>query len=253
MPVRVPPPARGWPRSLHHHGRLLCGSPARAGMAPTIETTNFALVWFPRPRGDGPGYSGRLGDLATVPPPAWGWPRRGLREAYAAAGSPARAGMAPPVAPWRGRTARFPRPRGDGPGAPALLPDSIMVPPPARGGPWRLKSSHASAGVPPNTWGWPRRNDAVVHSISFLTNVTQRWENGGGMSSTSTVAHCPTRTGESSTDALRGHKRRGRHECISPFYICFSSIIYFNSFVLTNTSSILKSSSLITGGRHGSF
>jgi hypothetical protein len=222
-------------------------------MAPRIHPDHAGRVRFPRPRGDGRGLYTITGDYFVVPPPARGWPPQSKPPISPSYGSPARVGMAPPVAPWRGRTARFPRPRGDGPGAPALLPDSIMVPPPARGGPWRLKSSHASAGVPPNTWGWPRRNDAVVHSISFLTNVTQRWENGCGMSSTSTVAHCPTRTGESSTDALRGHKRRGRHECISPFYICFSSIIYFNSFVLTNTSSILKSSSLITGGRHGSF
>ena len=50
----APPPARGWPLGLEYASGAVCGSPARAGMAPRSFATHRRCCWLPRPRGDGP-------------------------------------------------------------------------------------------------------------------------------------------------------------------------------------------------------
>ena len=48
----VPPPTRGWPLCAGRGGRASDGSPAHAGMAPTIGSAGVPRDGFPRPLGD---------------------------------------------------------------------------------------------------------------------------------------------------------------------------------------------------------
>ena len=90
----VPPPARGWPPIRNAAVRSSTGSPARAGMARPIVIPPRNFMRFPRPRGDGPPID-TLSAIATVPPPARGWPLLTPGDVVFLGGSPARAGMAP--------------------------------------------------------------------------------------------------------------------------------------------------------------
>jgi hypothetical protein len=87
-------PARGWPCRLQRLRWYLSGSPARAGMIPSVSHPASSAQWFPRLRGDGPGLHAKRvrqsefprlrGDGPSmclnfagshwVPPPARGWP-----------------------------------------------------------------------------------------------------------------------------------------------------------------------------------
>ena len=111
----VPPPTRGWPLFGHSVRVSHGGSPAHAGMAPERLCWCSSWTGFPRPRGDGPTARGLRSLAGPVPPPTRGWPRLGPVCSMTAPGSPAHAGMAPPITTrfWLGT--RFPRPRGDGP------------------------------------------------------------------------------------------------------------------------------------------
>ncbi len=93
----------------------------------------FKCRWFPRPRGDGPTQAERQRTRRKVPPPTRGWSRAAVLKDEKAGGSPAHAGMVPPQAASAARSARFPRPRGDGPPFIFSNMPSNMVPPPTRG------------------------------------------------------------------------------------------------------------------------
>ncbi len=88
---------------------------------------------FPRPRGDGPYLTARVGHSTPVPPPTRGWSLSILAGRPSMGGSPAHAGMV--RSPTRGgrRAARFPRPRGDGPSTGTSRTGRKRVPPPTRG------------------------------------------------------------------------------------------------------------------------
>jgi hypothetical protein len=132
---RVPPPARGWPLCRSFPLRVRPGSPARAGMAPSPIPPSCVPAGFPRPRGDGPLKQHAVYNEGEVPPPARGWPRRLHLGHRRADGSPARAGMAPLWTSTPARSARFARPRGDGPLTAQCVAMLERVPPPARGWP----------------------------------------------------------------------------------------------------------------------
>src|SRR6266567_2013494 len=72
--LEVSPPARGWSHAIR---------------CPP------ASIRFPRPRGDGPRYSGRLQAGHRVSPPARGWSLLDLGKIRVQLGFPARAGMVP--------------------------------------------------------------------------------------------------------------------------------------------------------------
>ena len=91
----APPPTRGW--TLADGIALLqrYGSPAHAGMDPPIGLAYVAIKRLPRPRGDGPELTGRIGALTEAPPPTRGWTRLCGVHGRRVEGSPAHAGMDP--------------------------------------------------------------------------------------------------------------------------------------------------------------
>ena len=155
-PDLVPPPARGWSRRVVSFPHPPLGSPASAGMVPTIASIAGGCSGFPRQRGDGPFSEIRRLWALSVPPPARGWSLGERRLRVLAIGSPASAGMVPPTHAAAPAAARFPRQRGDGPCSGTVRVTSLRVPPPARG--WSLvcdgrrksrTGSPASAGMVP--------------------------------------------------------------------------------------------------------
>ncbi len=159
----VPPPTRGWPRFEGVLRATGNGSPAHAGMAPLCWTSGRGPSRFPRPRGDGPPRSHQQGEPHEVPPPTRGWPLQLRRRPHHYRGSPAHAGMAPPLGNGLAARCRFPRPRGDGPWVQRNFDDGQLVPPPTRGWPPTARTtraivpgSPAHAGMAPMSVSWIR-------------------------------------------------------------------------------------------------
>ena len=71
----------------------MADSPARAGMDPTIESTDQDGTSFPRTRGDGPWKKEVVGAIAGLPPHARGWTSSLFGPLADDRASPARAGM----------------------------------------------------------------------------------------------------------------------------------------------------------------
>ena len=141
---------------------------------------------FPRPRGDGLVIAAVAMDPNAVPPPTRGWPvQASVSAAYPAvppptrgwpqhpaccfchcSGSPAHAGMAPPM--WKSckRWLRFPRPRGDGPAYVEKLQALVAGPPPTRGWPLsRAETIKAIAGSPAHA-GMAPQAEQIGHDAS---------------------------------------------------------------------------------------
>ena len=91
---------------------------------------------FPRASGDGPWGAMRLCWCALFPPRERGWSRRHRYIDQAAAVSPARAGMVPPVGVFALVQTSFPRASGDGPEQVREFYAIAMFPPRERG--WSL-------------------------------------------------------------------------------------------------------------------
>ncbi len=140
----APPHPRGWTRGRAGKAGSGRGSPAPAGMDPTLVCRAITPVRLPRTRGDGPCVHNEI--VETM------------------GGSPAPAGMDPTRSArcWLG--SRLPRTRGDGPaGGPAHEP-AVAAPPHPRG--WTLRGeqrqevphgSPAPAGMDPmSTTSWTR-------------------------------------------------------------------------------------------------
>ena len=155
----VPPPARGWSPLGDRAGGRHPGSPARAGMVPSLSPRHSILLRFPRPRGDGPTEAQAGPAAERVPPPARGWSNETFKSRYQRGGSPARAGMVPCARRCWGRTAGFPRPRGDGPCIRRAACAAWKVPPPARG--W----SRRMVSLPAGGEGSPARAGMVRFSM----------------------------------------------------------------------------------------
>ena len=91
----APPPARGWTRKPHLLAGRSIGSPACAGMDPSMTSIAFAASWLPRLRGDGPSDGGFFFVGSLAPPPARGWTQMVEFRRQRRSGSPACAGMDP--------------------------------------------------------------------------------------------------------------------------------------------------------------
>ena len=129
----VSPPTRGWTPDRARALRRWIGFPAHAGMDPSPTTASAPFARFPRPRGDGPQRAEKEGSNERVSPPTRGWTEAAGRDAHAAEGFPAHAGMDPNGASVRRDRLRFPRPRGDGPVEIASYTFPYQVSPPTRG------------------------------------------------------------------------------------------------------------------------
>ena len=130
---RVSPPTRGWTLTPACSAEGSPGFPAHAGMDRSPPMSCVVRPWFPRPRGDGPGQAAfAIGEL-EVSPPTRGWTVARMAADHRRAGFPAHAGMDHhSVCPCR-PTARFPRPRGDGPCSCMPSRNGVAVSPPTRG------------------------------------------------------------------------------------------------------------------------
>ncbi len=85
-------------------------------------------------------------------------------------GSPAHAGMAPPLIMSFTAGLRFPRTRGDGPALALLRWPLTLVPPHTRGWPPKClprlaTRTRSSKAVPPHTRGWPRAGFAAARLL----------------------------------------------------------------------------------------
>src|SRR6266700_999275 len=105
-------------------------------MVPELDESLKPTDRFPRPRGDGPSTPTASHLWSPVSPPARGWSVHMTSADHCAEGFPARAGMVLLGVPRIRRSARFPRPRGDGPEWIPGKPMTGEVSPPARG--WSL-------------------------------------------------------------------------------------------------------------------
>ena len=129
----VSPPTRGWTAEVPEDLRHVNGFPAHAGMDRAPGAGAVALLWFPRPRGDGPAIASPDALPSRVSPPTRGWTVVDRRRSAQTLGFPAHAGM--DRWSWARSTgsARFPRPRGDGPCEVDVVHRPRPVSPPTRG------------------------------------------------------------------------------------------------------------------------
>ena len=111
----APPLTRGWTRVVIRAVALPCGSPAHAGMDPSVPPSPRPPPRLPRSRGDGPQSSTSAPPHHTAPPLTRGWTPQWLPSPRIEPGSPAHAGMDPWRTPEATRGCRLPRSRGDGP------------------------------------------------------------------------------------------------------------------------------------------
>ena len=130
---RVPPHPRGWSHGsvdpeVHHRG-----SPAPAGMVPTLGDAGVLRDRFPRTRGDGPRRASSAVGSRPVPPHPRGWSRPVALAGSGRMGSPAPAGMVPERALEPQGCCGFPRTRGDGPNQEVEVAYMGVVPPHPRG------------------------------------------------------------------------------------------------------------------------
>ena len=131
---QAPPHTRGWTvqdRGVEHRRR---GSPAHAGMDPCLTSQSSRVTGLPRTRGDGPRSSAIRSSSTTAPPHTRGWTFLQWGLDLDEVGSPAHAGMDPPIVKRPSAADGLPRTRGDGP-----------VP---------YGSRHRLRWAPPHTRGW---------------------------------------------------------------------------------------------------
>ena len=123
---------------------------------------------FPRTRGDGPGSITRAESNAQVSPHTRGWTRQLCDQRLRRGGFPAHAGMDPRERTASGRTARFPRTRGDGPVSEIPCAMMQMVSPHTRG--WTLRWGVArdrERGFPAHAGMDPRQIAQVAKTQGF--------------------------------------------------------------------------------------
>ena len=134
------------------------GSPAHAGIDPSVVVNQGDTTGLPRPRGDRPPTARPTSTPRRAPPPTRGSTHRAPGPRVHPRGSPAHAGIDPARAIRRRRSGWLPRPRGDRPRQGVAGPDGGEAPPPTRGSTRvgnprrrRLRGSPAHAGIDPTT------------------------------------------------------------------------------------------------------
>ncbi len=140
----APPRTRGWTDRPDVEELADEGSPAHAGMDPRPTPTPAPPRRLPRARGDGPGPFLGLGRGRGAPPRTRGWTQGHRARKRDLRGSPAHAGMDPPLATSTGRARRLPRARGDGPAPCWSRPLRAAAPPRTRG--WTSQFSSPCTG-----------------------------------------------------------------------------------------------------------
>jgi len=138
------------------------GSPARAGIDPSVGSANGPSSGLPRTRGDRPARDGVGAAERRAPPHARGSTQIQHPHRRLLSGSPARAGIDPLGAPEEWPLRRLPRTRGDRPRGKSRRYDTAVAPPHARGSTLsRFEAardpagSPARAGIDPVTEGVP--------------------------------------------------------------------------------------------------
>ena len=111
----APPHTRGWTPPMEGQQGRRGGSPAHAGMDPVDPLHGVLPNWLPRTRGDGPDHGRVGGRRSWAPPHTRGWTAAMWKAFSASTGSPAHAGMDPPVSGRDFDADWLPRTRGDGP------------------------------------------------------------------------------------------------------------------------------------------
>ncbi len=105
--------------------------------------------------------------MRVVPPPTRGWSPERRGRGWLEGGSPAHAGMVPPIIGSNLIPAWFPRPRGDGPWIKSMHVFRCGVPPPTRG--W----SRSGGGVRARNQGSPAHAGMVPRSKRRLARVAR--------------------------------------------------------------------------------
>ena len=147
--IGVPPLARGYTRCRPSGRAGGPGSPARAGIHPTLPRWPKSRSRFPRSRGDTPLNGMEPVSVDQVPPLARGYTRGLQHRSHPTAGSPARAGIHPASVASGSCDCRFPRSRGDTPAGAYKIAGARRVPPLARGyTPLSPSPCASSAGSP---------------------------------------------------------------------------------------------------------
>ncbi len=111
----APPRTRGSTPTHCYHSRSTKGSPAHAGIDPTLLTHSCTLGGLPRARGDRPKRETRKSEYSSAPPRTRGSTRSDLVSANDARGSPAHAGIDPQLRRIAIHLRWLPRARGDRP------------------------------------------------------------------------------------------------------------------------------------------
>ena len=161
--TRVSPPTRGWTRRWIGVVVEPNGFPAHAGMDRRLGRLSPRSRRFPRPRGDGPSSRTSPELPSAVSPPTRGWTRHPTSTPPWRRGFPAHAGMDLRCRPGTRAPGGFPRPRGDGPSAVAIVWSSDQVSPPTRDGPGICSAGIWSRWVSPPTRGWTHHLVTMVH------------------------------------------------------------------------------------------
>ena len=134
----APPHTRGWTCGLADGVDDDLGSPAHAGMDPSLPTRSPWPPRLPRTRGDGPHPEVGARGPRQAPPHTRGWTPEGKPAGFVGWGSPAHAGMDPCASTGRAPACRLPRTRGDGPSVSAAIRAAYRAPPHTRGWTWSL-------------------------------------------------------------------------------------------------------------------
>ncbi len=139
----APPRRRGWTRGHAPRTAGARGSPAQAGMDPTVLPPGPHPRGLPRAGGDGPCGAGVRGTRTRAPPRRRGWTLPRGRGPTSWTGSPAQAGMDPASRASRWARARLPRAGGDGPRRRGAGRSAALAPPRRRG--WTRADASAGA------------------------------------------------------------------------------------------------------------
>ncbi len=131
--MMAPPRSRGWTRHRAPRWRGVSGSPALAGMDPSLWSAMRFSTRLPRARGDGPFDTSTSVRTYSAPPRSRGWTASSRRLPSSISGSPALAGMDPFRSLMLLKKLRLPRARGDGPRVGQLVGDHPRAPPRSRG------------------------------------------------------------------------------------------------------------------------
>ena len=129
----APPPTRGSTPFSACPQCMRFGSPAHAGIDPTLAAVTTPSAGLPRPRGDRPQAERLRGAGLEAPPPTRGSTLRRHQHGSKVRGSPAHAGIDPHAASRLPSFRRLPRPRGDRPELGIVGSAYGAAPPPTRG------------------------------------------------------------------------------------------------------------------------